>query len=136
MPRDCDNRHVATKRQRRRREKLHRHEYELVEVDEKGRERPIKPETKRDGARPADGKVVDARGRVIPKPSWSRTLKRGAIFGPILIVVIFALGRNLSTAGKIINIVFLLAVFLPTTYLMDRFLYNRFLKKQQGQRRR
>ena len=128
---------VATKRQRRRREKLHRHEYDLVEVDERGRERTIKPsEAKKDGAGPRQGKLVDHRGRVIPEPSWRRALKRGLIFAPILAILIFAMGRDISTPAKILNIIVLLLIFLPLTYLMDRMLYNRVLKRQQGQRKR
>jgi hypothetical protein len=125
---------MATKRQRRRREKMQRHEYELVEIDEGGVERPVKSERKPQDPRSTTGKVVDRRGRVIPEPSWTRALKRGAIFAPILAVLIFATGRNLSTAAKLLNVIVLLVIFLPTTYFMDRLLYNRFLKKQQGDR--
>ena len=128
---------VATKRQRRRREKLHRHEYDLVEVDESGRERTIaSSDTKQNGSAPRQGKLVDHRGRVVPEPSWSRTFKRGLIFAPILAVLIFAMGRNISTPAKILNIIVLLLFFLPATYLMDRVLYNRVLKRQQQQRKR
>jgi len=125
---------MATKRQRRRREKLQRHEYELVEVDEQGRERAIKPDNKQEGSRP--GKLVDHRGRVIPEPSWNRALKRGLIFAPILGILIFAMGGNISTPAKILNVLVLLLIFLPMTYFMDRVLYNRVLKRQQGQRKR
>lgn len=127
---------VATKRQRRRREKLHRHEYELVELDESGAERPVKPAKEKDG-RATPGKVVDHRGRVIPEPSLQRSLKRTAILAPILAVLIFATGSDISTGAKILNILVLLLIFLPMTYLMDRVLYNRVLRRQgQNKQRR
>jgi hypothetical protein len=123
---------MASKRQRRRREKLHRHEYELVELDESGRESVVKPNGKQSQPKPG-GKLVDQRGRVIQPPSWPRALKRGLIFAPILAILIFATGRNISTAAKLLNIIVLLLIFLPTTYLMDRVLYNRVLRKQREQ---
>jgi hypothetical protein len=126
---------MATKRQRRRREKLHRHEYELVELDESGEERPVKADARRESA-PLRGKVVDHRGRVIPEPSLQRSLKRGLIFAPILAILVFATGSNISTGAKILNIIVLLLIFLPVTYLMDRMLYNRVLRRQGQSKRR
>jgi hypothetical protein len=125
---------MATKKQRRRREKLHRHEYEYVELGEDGREIPVTPPKARrePAAGPrAGGQLVDARGRVVKPPSWERALKRGAIFGPILFAFIFFLGGNsASTAAKLVNALVLVAIFIPFSYFMDRVIYRQVLKRQ------
>lgn len=126
---------MATKKQRRRREKLQRHEYEYVVENDEGEE--IVVESPRAEAKPAPakaaakGRVVDARGRVIQPPSWRRVLKRGAIFGPILVVLIWVTGSSLSTAAKLLNVVLLLLIFLPVSYLVDVLIYRSVQKRQQ-----
>ena len=126
---------MATKKQRRRREKLQRHEYEYVVENEEGEE--VVLESPRTEAKPAPakaaakGQVVDARGRVIQPPSWRRVLKRGAIFGPILFVLIWVTGSNLSTAAKLLNVLLLLLIFLPVSYLVDMLIYRSVQKRQQ-----
>lgn len=126
---------MATKKQRRRREKLQRHEYEYVVETEEGEEVVESPKTAKAApgkARLAQGEIVDKRGRVIKPPSWSRVAKRGAIFGPLLAILIFALDRGkTTTASKLVTLVFMLALFLPFSYLMDRFLYRMVAKRQQ-----
>ncbi len=74
---------------------------------------------------------MDRRGRVIPRPSWGRVLKRGAIFGPLLVILMFALGGNISTTAKIINAVVMLLIFLPMSYLTDMLIYRSVSKRQQ-----
>ena len=128
---------MATKKQRRRREKLQRHEYEYVVETDEGEEIVVEPPR---GARAAQGDgsqklpqgaIVDRRGRVIPRPSWGRVLKRGAIFGPLLVILMFALGGNISTTAKIINAVVMLLIFLPMSYLTDMLIYRSVSKRQQ-----
>lgn len=126
---------MATKKQRRRREKLQRHEYEYVVETDEGEEEVV--ESPRTASKPASGKgpprVVDRRGRVVQPPSWRRVLKRGAIFGPLLAVFVFITGGNSTTATKIFNVVVLLAIFIPFSYLVDRLMYRTMLKRQQRQ---
>jgi hypothetical protein len=126
---------MATKKQRRRREKLQRHEYEYVVENEEGEEVVVetpRAEAKSAPARAAaKGQVVDARGRVIQPPSWRRVLKRGAIFGPILFVLIWVTGSSLSTAAKLLNVVLLMLIFLPVSYLVDMLIYRSVQKRQQ-----
>ena len=128
---------MATKKQRRRREKLQRHEYEYVVETDEGEEVVVEARPAR--ASPGDGSqgklpqgaIVDRRGRVISRPSWGRVLKRGAIFGPLLLVLMFALGGNISTTAKIVNAVVMLAIFLPMSYLTDMLIYRSVAKRQQ-----
>lgn len=130
---------MATKKQRRRREKLQRHEYEYVVEDEEGEEVVVDSPRAEKTTVPAKGapkgapkgQVVDARGRVMQPPSWRRVLKRGAIFGPILFILIWVTGRNLSTGAKLINVVLLLLIFLPVSYFVDVLIYRSVQKRQQ-----
>jgi hypothetical protein len=126
---------MATKKQRRRREKLLRHDYEYVVDTEDGQEvvespRVAKPKTTASGKKVPPGAVVDARGRVVQPPSWRRVLKRAAIFGPILVVLMFVLGGNLTTGARIVNAVFMLVIFLPMSYLTDMLIYRSVVKRQ------
>lgn len=131
---------MATKKQRRRREKLQRHEYEYVIETEEGEEITVeRPGDREKKAADKDSKAPrDRRGRPVPKPSLQRTLKRGAIFGPILVIFAFILGGNeLSTAAKITQAIFLLAIFLPFSHLVDVMVYRMVQKRQkQGGARR
>jgi hypothetical protein len=131
---------MATQKQRRRREKLQRHEYEYVVETDEGEEVVVEPRAAR--AEDAGKKnvpnnaIVDRRGRVIQPPSWTRVLKRGAIFGPLLLVLMFVLGGNISTTAKIINAVVMLLIFLPMSYLTDMLIYRSVAKRQGGAARR
>ncbi len=127
---------MATKKQRRRRSKLQRHEYEYVVETDEGEQvvEAPRPTRAKDGAgsKVPPGAVVDRRGRVVPPPSWQRVFKRALIFGPIMFVLLFALGGNsVSTQAKILNAVFLVVVFIPFSYLTDRLIYRSVQKRQQ-----
>jgi len=127
---------MATKKQRRRRSKLQRHEYEYVVETDEGEQvvEAPRPSRAKDGAgsKVPPGAVVDRRGRVVPPPSWQRVFKRALIFGPIMFVLLFALGGNsVSTQAKILNAVFLVVVFIPFSYLTDRLIYRSVQKRQQ-----
>jgi len=125
---------MATKKQRRRREKLQRHEYEYVVETDEGEEVPADSpraaQSKGAGAK-GTAKLVDRRGRQIRPPSWGRVLKRGAIFAPILAVLIFATSSNLSLTAQLLNVVLLLAIFLPFSYLTDMLLYRAVLRRHR-----
>jgi len=115
---------MPSRKQRRRRQKQHRHEWEEVYVDEEGRE--LAPEEAEEldlnPARPARATKSEPaqRGRrVVEPPSWRRTLKRGLLFFPLMLIVIFFLPSDLSTAGKVANALVLMAFFLPFSYFMD-----------------
>src|SRR4051812_42742208 len=107
---------MPSRKQRRRREKDRRHEWEEVYVDAEGREvdpaELDEPEpTPRNGRAPAavktaapakstaakkGGQQRAGRGREVQPPSWSRVLKRGLIFAPIMFIVIGLLSKKLS----------------------------------------
>ncbi|MCC6222786.1 MAG: hypothetical protein IT201_04765 [Thermoleophilia bacterium] len=125
---------MATKKQRRRREKLQRHEYEYVVETEEGEEVVDSPRQTAQGAKAKAGgapKVVDRRGRVIPPPTWARVFKRGLIFGPILLLLMFVTGGDLALGAKILNAAILLAIFIPFSYLVDTMIYRSVQRRQR-----
>jgi hypothetical protein len=123
---------VATKKVRRRRAKLQRHEYEYVVETEEGEEVPLERPSSAGGAK-GEKPVVDRRGRVVQKPSLQRTMKRAGIFLPLIVVVVFLLGGNLSTQQKLVQAIFMAAIFLPFSHLMDVFMYRSYLRRQARQ---
>ncbi|MFQ5426284.1 MAG: hypothetical protein ACE5EV_04300 [Gaiellales bacterium] len=123
---------MATKKQRRRRAKVQRHEWEYVQTNEDGDE--VVLDSPRTGAERAESKNGAAgptgrRGRPLQKPTLKRVARRGAIFGPLLFVLVFVTSPNLSTAQKILQSVFLIAIFLPLSYFLDVMMY-RFLSRR------
>ena len=116
---------MATKRQRRRRAKGQRHEY--VWVDDEGNE--LDP----DSAEVTSGKATRSAPRFErdpQAPSWRRTLRRGAIFAPIMLGTVFLLSPELPLATKIMQTLLLVAVFVPFSYFIDRFFYRSFQRKR------
>ena len=131
---------MASQKQRRRRAKEKRHEYELVEIDAEGNETVLTaselksespPQSTAKKSQPKGGaKPRSGRGTPQP-PSWPRVLKRGAIFAPIFLATVLLLaGSRLSFAGAIVQTLFLLAVFVPFSYFMDRLVWRSYEKRQ------
>ena len=144
---------MASRKQRRRRAKERRHEYEYVYVDEEGQEVELPPEAledRRDGRKDAKqdakqgpkprparaatrGPARAPRGgavREVPRPSWSRVMKRGAIFAPLMLLTIYFLGgKNATWDARISQLAFLLVLFIPFSYLVDRYMYRRYLQQ-------
>ena len=123
---------MATKKVRRRRAKLQRHEYEYVVETDEGEEVPLeRTKSAGDGKEPKP--VVNRRGRVVQKPTIQRTLRRAGIFVPLIVVVVFLLGGNLSTQQKLTQAVFMAAIFLPFSHMMDVFMYRAYVRRQGAQ---
>jgi hypothetical protein len=132
---------MPTRKQRRRRAKDRRHEWEYVYVDDEGREvevdeeevAPAKPEKQaaKASARPAArGRQSPGGGRKVEPPSWQRVFRRAAIFAPIILVVIYLLKpKNASPASLIVQLAVLLVFFIPFSYLMDSMMYRAYRKR-------
>ena len=131
---------MASQKQRRRRAKEKRHEYDLVEIDAEGNETVLTaselkaeppPRSPAKKAQPK-GEAKPRSGRGTPQPpSWRRVLKRGAIFAPIFLATVLLLaGNRLSFAGAVVQTLFLLAVFVPFSYFMDRLVWRSHEKRQ------
>lgn len=125
---------MASRKQRRRREKEKRHDYEIVEIDSEGNETVIdssvlKPESSRNGkasqSRKARGGQPDRGRRIAQEPSWGRVMKRGLMFAPIFFVVVYLLaGDGMTVVGLIVQTLLLLVVFVPFSYFMDRLVWR------------
>ena len=127
---------MPTRKQIRRQQKLKRHEYEEVYVDEEGREldpeeaeellgAPLSPKA----AKAARTQPAARGGRVIEPPSLRRTLRRGLLFAPLMLVTVILLGNNLTLAQQIAQTVVLMAFFLPFSYFMDTMVYRSYQRR-------
>jgi len=132
---------MPSRKQRRRREKLKRHEYEYVIETEEGEEipvdRPPEREAKSQGRerKIPEGVVLDRRGRVLPKPSFQRVMKRTMILFPLIVLFILVAYKNVSTIQKALIAVELLVIFVPFSYFVDRMMYRAMQKRQNRPRR-
>ena len=132
---------MPTKKQRRRQQKSRRHEYEYVYVDDEGTEVDVDPTELRaetDGkpdARPRatkDRKPAAAgkrAGRQIEPASWRRAGRRALLFGPVLIVAMMLLNRDLPIAQQIAPALLMLAFFIPFSYFTDSLAYRMYRKR-------
>lgn len=127
---------MANQKQRRRRAKEKRHEYELVEIDAEGNETVLTASELRTDE-PAKGRP-SSRGKSSTKPprgtpqppSWPRVAKRGVMFAPIFLATVLLLsGGKLSFAGAVLQTILLLFVFVPFSYLMDRVVWRSHQKR-------
>ena len=101
---------MPSRKQRRQREKLQRHEYEYVLETDDGEEvieSPRAPE----GAAPKNGKPakeaagpLDRHGKPIQKPSIRRVLRRTAIFVPLIALFLYVTADDLTIPGLIVNV--------------------------------
>ncbi len=122
---------MPSKKQQRRRQKLKRHEYEEVYVDEEGNE--LAPEVAEElvgatptrNAKPAKAEPVRRGGRSIEPPSWRRTGKRTLLFFPLMLLTVFLVADDeATTVGKVGQALALMAFFLPFSYFMDTMVWR------------
>jgi Flp pilus assembly protein TadB len=131
---------VPSRKQRRRRQKSFRHDYEFVVLDEEGNEVEVDPadlRTEKEKAKPkaaaqSKGRAVTRTGRKIEPPSWRRVGKRALIFAPLMFVAVSVLDKQLSAVQHAAQAVTLLAFFLPFSYAMDTVAY-RMYQRRTGQ---
>lgn len=133
---------MPTRKQRRRRQKLQRHEYEEVYIDPTtGEEVEVDPEVlaelrpKKEPKAAGSAKKAPAgrtrTGRVVQPPSWERVARRGAIFAPFMFLTVYLLAPkdHRAVAGLLLQTFVLLAFFVPFSYFMDRFTYRTYLRR-------
>ena len=130
---------MPSKKVRRRRQKLQRHEYEYVVETEEGEEIPLERAPERDkGSDGRAGKVagpIDRRGRPVAKPTFQRSLRRTAIFAPLIFVFLYVTGGDdLTIFGVVLNTLVILLFFLPFSYFVDKLIYNALWRRQERAR--
>ena len=134
---------MPTKKQRRRRDKSFRHEYETVLVDEEGNETPLselrarEPKKEKVAAKATTSKSGKGRGRPVrevPPPSWEKAIKRGGTWGLLMLVLaVFFLFRRQPIAVRIGWGVVYAVLFIPLTYFVDRTAYRSY-QRRSGKR--
>jgi hypothetical protein len=122
---------MPSKKQRRRREKLKRHEWEYVQLDEEGNEIPLEPAQLKKTA--ANGKPAAKRDRrpvrEVKPPSWNRSIKRALIFVPFLYIFL-SLGKHAPAVITRVGIsVLYAAVFIPMFFFVDRIAYRAYQRR-------
>jgi len=134
---------MATQKQRKRRAKEKRHDYDLVYIDEDGVEQPVEreEEPRKPTGRGSKGTVSKSSAsksssrssrsaKVAQPPSWSKVIKRGAIFAPIFLATVMLLGGSKMTfMAAVIQTFLLVAVFVPFSYFMDRVVWRQQQKR-------
>ncbi len=130
---------MPSRKQRRRRQKGRRHEYEFVYVDEEGHEvepdelpepsRNGKAQRPKDKTKPKAGSRGRGPSRVVEPASWRKALRRGLIFAPLMFGVLYLLNRDLQLLGIVINTLILMAFFVPFGYLMDTIMYRAYVRR-------
>jgi hypothetical protein len=139
---------MPSRKQRKRRQKELRHEYEFVVVDEEGHEVEVDPDERREQraekertreqTRAKDGKAAatskGGRGqarpaREVPPPSWSRTWKRALAFTAVMFLALSFLAHGGSPVSRVVLTLLYGALFVPFLYLMDRLQYRQYLRR-------
>jgi cytochrome c-type biogenesis protein CcmH/NrfG len=125
---------VPSRKQRRRRQKSFRHDYEFVLLDEEGNEVEVDPaelRAEKEKARPerSKGRATTRTGRTIEPASWRRVGKRALIFAPLMFVAVSVLDKQLTVLQHAAQTLTLLAFFLPFSYAMDTVAYRMYLRR-------
>lgn len=116
---------MATRKQRKRRQKGRRHEYEYVYVDDEGNEVEAADELRADKRTNGQAPPPATRGgRKIEPPSWQKVGKRALWIGPLMFLTLTVIAKELTLAQRLSQTLLMLGLFLPVSYLMDRTLYR------------
>ena len=127
---------MPTRKQRRRRAKEHRHEY--VWEDAEGNE--IAPSDLPTSKNEPKSRPAPARSVREPQPpTWRRTLKRGAIFAPIMLATVMLLSNSLTLTQQVTQALLIAVIFVPFSYFLDGVFYRsqkrRLARREQAGRR-
>jgi len=130
---------MASRKQRRRRAKDRRHDYEYVYLDEEGKEteppeEAAEPSRGRDGKEGRNGaKGARAKSgaaiREVKPPAWGRSIRRAALFLPLFFIVFTLVNKSMPVATRVLSSVAYSALFVPLTYMMDRMAYRTYLRR-------
>jgi hypothetical protein len=125
---------MPSRKQRRRREKLQRHEWELVEIDEQGHETPLeRAAVAKKEEKPRARGAAASRGRrpvrEVKPPSWSRSAKRAALFAPVLYIFL-SFGKHAPALPVRVAIALAYAAaFVPMFFFVDRLAYRAYRRR-------
>jgi hypothetical protein len=135
---------MPSRKQRQRKLKSKRHEYETVWVDADGNELEEPPselveqedrrkqeKTVAGGAAKNGSKPAPRGARVPQQPSWNRAFKRAALLG-VVVFFLFSLTSKSDNRylAALIPAVIYTAMFVPLTFFIDRFAYRRYQARE------
>ncbi|HEX5448783.1 MAG TPA: hypothetical protein VFW85_01850 [Gaiellaceae bacterium] len=135
---------MPTRKQRRRRDKSLRHEYETVLIDEEGNETLLDADEARATREERDKQRTESRAkakpaakssrssrpmREPPPPTWQRAFKRGGLMGALILVLFVFVLKGGSTGERIAIPLFYAVAFIPLTYVVDRWTYRTYQKR-------
>jgi hypothetical protein len=127
---------MPSRKQRRRRQKERRHEYEVVYVDDEGREVEPPPQTEEKSRTARDQPAKAAKGKQRPlreyqPPSWKRSARRALLFFPLFFIVFSIANKRSSVEWRLLSSAVYTLLFIPLTYMMDRMAYRGFQRRSQ-----
>jgi hypothetical protein len=126
---------MPSRKQRRRRAKDRRHDYEFVYVDEEGQEVEVDPDDAQAPKRTERrGQPTTRSGRAVLPASWQRVGKRALLFAPLMFITIRILEKKETLLTSALRTAFLMALFLPFSYVMDTLLYRSYLRRTNRKR--
>jgi len=128
---------MPTRKQRRRREKTFRHEYDFVTYDEEGNEVELDPaelraSKEKEAPKPKPQQRSSRSGRPVREvqpPSWRRSFRRGSVMGALMLVVVIAFFKQTPLPGRVLIGLLYAAAFIPFTYWIDRIAYRNYLRR-------
>ena len=127
---------MSSKKQRRRREKLQRHEWEYIQVDEEGNETPLEPTELKKAQTNGKPKAAAAQRqrsrrplREPKPPSWERSAKRAALFVPFLFIFLSIQKHPLPIPSRLGISLLYAAVFVPMFFLVDRMAFRAYQRR-------
>jgi len=126
---------MPSRKQQRRRQKLKRHEYEEVYVDEEGNELPpeqaeeLAVTSRVSKAERTKERPTSRAGRAIAPPSWRKTFKQGLLFFPLMLITVMLLGKELTLAQQIFQTIVLMGFFLPFSYFMNTMTWRSYQRR-------
>lgn len=133
---------MPSRKQRRRREKSLRHDYDFVLLDDTGREVSVAPaelRAQKEKAKDKPKATAAARGkgttrgtrtaREVQPPSWERALRKGGLWGGVMLIAFVFLFKNGALLARVGFGLFYAIAFVPLTYWIDRTAYRSYLKR-------
>jgi hypothetical protein len=135
---------MPTRKQRRRREKSFRHEYDYVLLDHEGNEVELDPEARRaereakerqrasTAKQPAGKRPARGSGRATREPnppSWERAFRRGGLMGALMLLAFIFLFKNAPIGIRLLWGIFYAGAFVPLTYFIDRTAYRSYQRR-------
>jgi Flp pilus assembly protein TadB len=123
---------MPSKKQRRRRAKELRHDYEYVYIDEEGKEVEVEqpPSPRRDKERRPAASTNGRRPaqmRPVQPPNWKYLRKQAIIFFVIIFVAFSILNRSLPVAA-LMSVVYT-AIMIPLMWMTQRMIYRSYLRR-------